>query len=140
MIHWLLELTREYAGLLFGLTILSGISIAIALTVGARLLVRLPADYFMHGRRERESGVPLVKVGVPVMRNLLGGLFVVGGVLMLVLPGQGLLTLLAGLVLMDFPGKLACERWLVRMPQVRVTLDWLRRRAGQPPLILDDSD
>lgn len=140
MIDWLLQFTREHAELLFGLTILSAVSIVIALTVGARLLVRLPADYFMHGRRDRDAVAPLVKVGVPFVRNALGGLFVIGGVLMLVLPGQGLLTLLAGLVLMDFPGKLACERRLVRMPQVRVTLDWLRRRAGQPPLILDDSD
>ncbi len=50
---------------------------------------------------------------------------------MLVTPGQGLLTLLIGLLLLNFPGKYRLERWLVRRPGVLRTLNWVRRRRGQ---------
>ena len=52
---------------------------------------------------------------------------------MLVTPGQGLLTLLAGLLLMNFPGKYQLERWLVSRRGVLTALNWLRRRSGQVP-------
>ena len=57
--------------------------------------------------------------------NLLPG---VGGAI-----GQGLLTLLVGLLLMNFPGKYQLERWLVGRPGVLAALDWLRQRKGEPP-------
>ena len=55
---------------------------------------------------------------------------------MLVLPGQGILTILAGIMLLDFPGKHRLLRWIVAHPQVLRTLNWLRRR-GHPPLYLE---
>ena len=48
-------------------------------------------------------------------------------------PGQGLLTLLVGLLLMNFPGKYRLERWLVGRRGVLTALNWLRRRGGHPP-------
>lgn len=53
---------------------------------------------------------------------------------MLVLPGQGLVTILAGLLLLDFPGKFKLERALVRQPAVMNALNWIRVRRGRPPL------
>ena len=67
------------------------------------------------------------------MKNLLGALLVVLGLVMLVTPGQGLLTLLAGLLLMNFPGKYRLECWVVLRPGVLRALNWLRGRGGQPP-------
>jgi len=55
------------------------------------------------------------------------------GLLMLVTPGQGVMTLLVGLLLMNFPGKYRMERWLVMRPGVLRALNWLRRRRGQRP-------
>ena len=68
-----------------------------------------------------------------VLRNAVGWVFVVAGIAMLVLPGQGLLSILAGLVLIDFPGKHRLERRLLGSPGVRRAMNWLRRRAGKPP-------
>jgi hypothetical protein len=56
------------------------------------------------------------------------------GLVLLVLPGQGLLTMLAGLVLLDLPGKRAFERRVVARPRVLSALNWLRARAGREPL------
>jgi hypothetical protein len=69
-----------------------------------------------------------------VAKNLLGIVLLVAGVLMLVAPGQGLLTIAMGIVLIDFPGKFRLERWVVTRPNVWRTLNWLRRRARRPEL------
>jgi hypothetical protein len=69
-----------------------------------------------------------------VGKNLLGAVLIVAGLLMLVVPGQGLLTIAVGLALTDFPGKFRLERWIVKRPSVWRTINWLRRRAGREPL------
>ena len=121
--------------------------IASAVSVGAVILAlvgvpwvvtRLPANYFSQPRRQtwRESdGEPLFAVFIGLLKNLVGAVLVVLGLVMLVTPGQGLLTLLAGLLLMNFPGKYQLERWLVMRPGVLKTLNWLRRRHGQAPFV-----
>jgi hypothetical protein len=55
---------------------------------------------------------------------------------MLLLPGQGVLTILIGIVLLDFPGKYRLERWAVRHRPVYRSINWLRR--GREPIELDD--
>lgn len=126
-------------GVLLGALALLGV-VSLLATVFALpwLLVRIPEDYFRHGdRRELRADWrhPLVRRVLALARNLLGGLLVIAGVAMLVLPGQGLLTILIGLVLTDFPGKYALEKRLVRRPGVLRAINWLRRRAGHPPLL-----
>jgi hypothetical protein len=104
------------------------------------LVVRLPSDYFTRRRVHRKlwADQPLVLRRVlQVGKNLLGCIFIVAGMIMLVLPGQGILTLLVGIMLLDFPGKHCLARWIVRRRPVLRTLNWIRRRAGQPPLELD---
>jgi hypothetical protein len=43
------------------------------------------------------------------------------------------LTLLIGLLLMNFPGKYQAERWLLLRPGVLRALNWLRERHGRAP-------
>ncbi len=118
----------------------SGVASAVALVatlIGVPwVIARLPNDYFCQSRREvwRESnGEPLFALVLGVLKNLLGSVLVLLGVVMLFTPGQGVLTLLAGLLLMNFPGKYRLECWLVRRPGVMRGLNWLRDRHGQPP-------
>jgi hypothetical protein len=54
---------------------------------------------------------------------------------MFVLPGQGILTMLIGISLTDFPGKFHVERWFIEKPAVFKALNWIRRRAKKPPLV-----
>ena len=119
--------------------------IASALSLGAVILAlvgvpwvitRLPANYFSEPRRHswrKSDGEPLFAIVIGVLKNIVGGVLVVLGVVMLVTPGQGLLTLLAGLLLMNFPGKYQLERWVVMRPGVMRALNWLRNRQGQLP-------
>ncbi|GAC20421.1 hypothetical protein GARC_3466 [Paraglaciecola arctica BSs20135] len=56
---------------------------------------------------------------------------------MLVLPGQGLITMLIGLSLIPFPGKHRIERDLLSRNSVRSTLNWIRIKANKEPFIFD---
>jgi hypothetical protein len=100
-------------------------------------VVRLPADYFTKRRRTRppySQRHPALRLAVMILKNLLGIVLLAAGLVMLVVPGQGLLTIAVGLMLVDFPGKFRLERWLATRPPVWRSINWFRKRAGREPL------
>ncbi|MGQ4810138.1 hypothetical protein NKDENANG_03585 [Candidatus Entotheonellaceae bacterium PAL068K] len=103
------------------------------------LVIRIPVDYFTRGKRyaARDHSQSVVRhtLGL-LLKNLLGFLFIGAGLVMLVLPGQGIITILIGLMLMNFPGKYALERCIVQQPAVFRTINWMRERVDQPGLEL----
>jgi hypothetical protein len=112
----------------------------LSLAVVAVVLGRLPATYF------REESVSLMATRHPVVRrcalilkNILGLLLVALGLVLSLpgVPGQGLLTALIGLMLLDFPGKRRLERRLVSRPGLLAAINALRARFGKPALVLD---
>ena len=64
-------------------------------------------------------------------------MLILSGLAMLVLPGQGLLTIAIGLLFLNFPGKYKIEGKIIRMRPIHKSIAWLRRRAQVPPLNLD---
>jgi hypothetical protein len=97
----------------------------------AWVVVRLPRDYFANERRrplESLTSHPVLRPVVLVLKNVLGVVLVAAGAVMLVVPGQGLLTMVIGVLLVDFPGKYWLERWLVTRAKVWRSINWLRRR------------
>jgi hypothetical protein len=103
----------------------------------AWLITRLPVDYFRQ-RRRRPLGswddYPALRYALLAAKCMLGAILLLIGVIMLVAPGQGLLMIVAGLVLLEFPGKYRLERWLITRRHVWRSINWLRRRAGKPEL------
>lgn len=101
-------------------------------------MARLPADYFTRHEREQLGLAPVERgpftTALRVGKNLLGLLLFLAGVAMLVLPGQGLLTIVVGLILVDFPGKRKLERRIITWAPVLKAVNALRRRAHRPPL------
>jgi hypothetical protein len=98
------------------------------------LVVRMPKDYFSARRRKPLASLDeyaWLRPAIVVAKNLLGALLVAAGVVMLVVPGQGVLTIVAGVLLLDFPGKFRVERWLVTRSAVWRSINWFRRRAGR---------
>lgn len=99
---------------------------------------RVPADYFSRRELERagfEAAPPgVLRFLLRVLKNVLGVVLLVAGLAMLVLPGQGILTLFVATVLLDFPGKRRLQRRFIRWPPVLKTINRLRSRAGRPPL------
>lgn len=117
----------------------SGLSLlaAVAGVIGVPwVVIRLPQDYFARPERvvwRGSAGAPVLALVFGLLKNLLGLVLIMLGLIMLVTPGQGILTLLIGLLLMNFPGKYRLERWLVLRPGVLRGLNWLRHRRGQLP-------
>lgn len=106
-------------------------------------IARMSPDYFASPKPSRDSWRtrhPAVRLAVRVIKNLLGLVFLVAGVAMLVLPGQGALTILVAVTLLDFPGKRRFELRIMRQRHVRKSVNWIRRKAGRPELILPDPD
>lgn len=109
--------------------------------IGAAWLVaRIPHDYFVIPRKHRTGGSLAWNWFWRISKNIVGWILIVAGIAMLLLPGQGVLTILAGLTLVDFYGKRRLEIWILSRRSVRTTMDWLRRRSNQPPLLLPASE
>lgn len=101
------------------------------------MLLRLPEDWLIAPRRplrERLRRQGPLSLALFLARNLLAGALLVAGLIMLVTPGQGLLTVLVALALGEFPGRRALARRLLARPAIARTVQALRRRAGRPPL------
>jgi len=106
------------------------------------VIIKLPEDYFSREKREparRARKHPLFWGFVTVLKNLLGLVLILAGIAMLVLPGQGILTILIGLAISNFPGKYALERRIAGRPAVGKTLNRIRRAAGRPPLVMPEN-
>jgi len=126
----------EIFGWLIGASILM---LVISVAAVGWVIVRVPADYF--ARESPDEGQwahrhPLIRLALIVGKNLLGLVLVAAGLLMLVLPGQGILTIVAGLLLLDIPGRHRLAMWLVRRPPVLSSLNWVRERAGREPFLV----
>jgi len=128
---WLAHAERYAAELLA----LSVVTLLMSFVLLPFMITRLPANYFCESHRPRPLSRHLaVHLVLMAIKNLIGLGFVLLGIVLMFLPGQGLLTLIVGLSIMNYPGKFALERWLVTRPRVLPALNWLRRRYGEPPL------
>ena len=55
---------------------------------------------------------------------------------MLVLPGQGLLTILLGLIFSDYPGKYKLEKKLITIKPIYRYINWVRKKSDIEPIKL----
>lgn len=104
------------------------------------ILIRLPPHYFdeRHPRNWMENHHPILRVFGLLLKNAVGGVFVLAGFAMLFLPGQGILTMLIGISLLDFPGKRRLERHFIGRPAVLKTINSMRAKFNRPPLTVAD--
>ncbi|MEO8042410.1 MAG: hypothetical protein ABI646_07370 [Acidobacteriota bacterium] len=140
--EWLSEI---WASLTVGKIVL-GVGIfllSLAFSFGsiAIVMVKIPANYFSsHYVQDFLPGSPwLVRWGAVVAKNVLG-IFLIGlGILLSLpgVPGQGFLTILLGLIMMDIPGKRPLEAWIIKRPAVLSAVNNFRLRYNKPPLVMD---
>lgn len=119
------------------LGVVAGLSWLLTLVALPAFVARIPENYFHRDHRRplyADSRHPVVGWTLVLLKNLFGAALLLLGLVMLFTPGQGLLTALVGLMLLNFPGKFHAERWLVSRPGVLRSLNWLRARAGKPPI------
>ncbi len=134
MLDWI----RDHDTLLWWLTAASVVMFFGSLIAMPFLAARIPADYFAQKERPPSKWTghhPALRIVLLIGKNLLGVVLILAGLAMLVMPGQGLLAMLIGLLLLDLPGKYRFEKWLIARPRIRAGINWLRQRAGKPPLV-----
>ena len=132
MLDWI----QDHAVWLGAVSVVMFVATVLALPA---LVARIPADHFLHEAKPLNAWKdqhPLLRGLLLGLKNLLGAFLVLAGIAMLVLPGQGLITILVGLGLLDFPGKRRIQIAILRRKPVLTAVNWMRRRAKRAPLKL----
>jgi hypothetical protein len=137
---WLLSAVQQYVSTdtLVTLTALSVVFFVGSLIAIPFILVRLPTDFFdtRVPRRWMENHHPILRLLGHLVKNVAGAIFLFAGFLMLFLPGQGILTMLIGVTMLDFPGKRRMEAKMIGQPAVLNTINNMRRKFGKPALTI----
>lgn len=140
--EWITDIwnwTGENETLLAWVGSLSLLTLIVSAIVVPIIIRRMPHDYFLEDSASAEAireGHPVLRVLFLILKNFFGGILLLGGILMLLTPGQGVLTILIGLLLMNFPGKRRFEIWLIRLGPLNRAVNWIREKAGKQPLEL----
>jgi hypothetical protein len=132
------SLTWSQIGMGAGLFLLS---FALSLTAIVIVMIKIPANYFSpHYVQDFMPNTHwTVKWGAVILKNLLGVLLIALGIVLSLpgVPGQGLLTILLGLIMLDIPGKRPLEARIIQRPTIQSAINKLRARFNKPPLVLD---
>lgn len=121
-------------GLLF--TIITIIASYGLIVVG---MVKIPADYFS-STYVRDIGSDKHfshRWAIFIIKNSIGFLLIIAGLVMIFTPGPGVPTILLGLIMMDIPGKRPLEAKLIQRPMVLSAVNDLRAKYKKPPLVMD---
>ena len=142
----MINFLSEYMPALTWGNVLIGVLIFIAsflinLGIVSLILVKLPANHFSKNRKTKfwAGPRPALHAAKVIGKNLLGVFLVALGVVLSLpgVPGQGLLTILLGIMLLDFPGRERLEQKLLSKPSIVNTINRLRGRFGKPPLVIN---
>lgn len=137
MLHTIWQWLKIHEELLFLLGLFSVITFVVSTFIVPLFVILLPCDYFTNEEKARhfyKLPAPLLAVLV-VLKNILGIIFILTGIILLVLPGQGLLTILLGVLLLDFPYKRKVEIKVIGEAHVLNGINWMRKKFGKEPLI-----
>jgi hypothetical protein len=132
--------TLTLGRVLMGIGIFLG-SLLLSFAAIAVVMVKIPANYFSsHYVQDFLPNSPwIVRWGAVILKNLLGILLIIVGIILSLpgVPGQGILTILLGLIMIDIPGKRPLEARIIKRPAVLAAINGLRLRYGKPELQLD---
>src|SRR5262245_17608508 len=139
MIDWLSGFwsSLSWEGILIG-TGLFLFSLAVSFTAIVVVMVKIPPTYFSlsHRRDFLPNSSWYVRSGAMVAKNLLGVFLIILGIILSLpgVPGQGILTIILGLIMLDIPGKRPLEARIIQRPAILGAVNNLRARYGKPPL------
>lgn len=110
-------------------------SVVVVLVLLPKILAGLPTDYLDAARPVARARRSLRSAPLVLARNLLGWVFLAVGLVLIPLPGPGLLIVFTGLLLVDLPGKRRMVRAALARPSLLGLVNRIRARQGQPPLL-----
>ena len=140
ILDWFSFLKDLIANNLMFLMFFSVITFVLSIVGCATLITLLPHDYFLESKVIHPIRNPILRFCVAILKNLIGLLLIIVGALLSLpgVPGQGLLTILSGLIISDFPGKKRLARRIIRMRAVYIGANKIRNRFNRQPFVLDE--
>ena len=142
MIDWLFQTWASvtWGQILLGIGLFVG-SLTLSFAAIAVVMVKVPKNYFStHYKRDFLPGSSfIVRWGAVIAKNIFGVFLVILGILLSLpgVPGQGILTILLGLIMLDIPGKRPLEARIIKRPAVLSAINNLRAKYGKEPLEVD---
>ena len=131
------RLVRAYVGLGWpvGLALAVGVP-TLTFLFGVAVVLWLPADYFVRNGAPPIPRHPVLRAAGRVFRNAFGWIMIPLGIFMALplVPGPGLVFILIGISLVDFPGKQRLEERLLALPRVLHAVNRMRQRYGRLPM------
>ena len=129
------EFLANYKKFIFWLGSISAVIFLFSLLSIKWLVGLIPSDYFIKKKSSKfKNNYPLTWLLSLIVKNILGYSLILGGIFMLVLPGQGIFTIMIGLMLSNYPGKYTIERKFIGIPSVLKSINWLRKKSDKPPI------
>ena len=107
----------------------------------AVVMIKIPENYF--SAHYQQDFMPnsswAVRWSAVILKNIFGVFLILLGIVLSLpgVPGQGILTILLGLIMLDIPGKRPLEARIIKRPSVMAAINNLRARFSKPPLVMD---
>ena len=142
MIDWLAGFwaSLSWTQILIGFGLFAGSLIFSFLCIGI-VMVKIPENYFStHYQQDFMPGSSwAVRWGAVIAKNVFGVFLILLGLVLSLpgVPGQGILTILLGLIMIDIPGKRPLEARIIKRPTILAAINNLRGRFNKSPLVLD---
>ena len=133
MLDFITQAIADYHQYFVWMGIVSFVFFVGSLLLTPFLLGKIPQDYFIHTNQHKVEIEHLGHLIIVIIRTLIGFVLIIAGIIMLVTPGQGIISILLGLFLMEFPGKRKLELKLINHEPTFKALNWLRGKAGKDP-------
>ena len=138
ILEQIIGLIDDYKSVIFWLGLLSFLIFIFSLVTIKWLVALIPSDYFVSKKDSKfKSKYPFTWLISMIIKNIIGYVLIIGGILMLVLPGQGLFTIFIGLMMSNYPGKYYIEKKFIAIPSILKTINWLRKQSNKEPIVIN---
>jgi len=133
MLDIILDIYAQFKDYIVLIVTVSALIFVVSLIFTPFLVSKIPYDYFTNSKYHKFEIKHFGHLIVIVGRSALGFVLVLLGFVMLFTPGQGILAIIVGLFLMEFPGKKHLERKMIENEVTYKALNWMREKFKQPP-------
>ncbi len=131
------SLIEKIQPLLGWLAAVSLVTFIISLLLIPFIISKLPTDTFINIQKRARVRIrkSFKSYLFLLFANILAVFLICSGIIMLFIPGQGLLTILVGFLLLSFPGKQRVVLNLIRRQQIQKSLNWIRVKQKREPFV-----
>lgn len=137
---FIIDFINSKPEIVFIVTIVSILSFLSSIIIIPIIIIKMPKDYFVISHNDYVQNRvkhPVLRFLAHLLKNFMGVIFIIFGFVMLFIPGQGILTTLLGITLLDFPYKRNLEKKIVSKPTVLKMINRIRSKAKKEPLLLE---